>query len=259
MTPHPDDLPVDDEQPSAASETTDEAAGQIAIDLYALKVKVPAPSMGEPVDLSPGPPTGVRSWSAVWADCLGHFQDTLIGLAAVLASIPWNSVRVVDGLGVCFQSIAELARRVSRGRARADHNEDERIADVEHGLAFSDPSEGQSQSEAAIARFDDLKSRIRARGVELKPIKTPQGQVIFVMVAPDAERAVAEAAQARLLEHTSDDLDSLGLPVRIVNLLKAEGITSRRRLASLTAGDVLKIRGIGEKSLNALWPFLRRP
>jgi hypothetical protein len=271
VTPNPDEIPAQrprDDQPPHAAPNNDDAVGQVAFDAYGLKVRVPAPELA-PFEVAPvaGPPD-LRTWRSVWRDCLAYLQETVVGLFSLVAAIPRGGVHVIEGIGTTFQSAGEFTRRVARGRARADHQEDERIAESESNPTSSDPSEKAAAMEKAIARLDDLRERIQSRGGRLDCFKTEDGKIIFQIVDIDAQQSVLDYANTKLLETTpllpqsgepttTDDLNSI-LPPRVANLLRSAGISTRAQLGELTADDVLQIRGIGARSLEILQPYLHR-
>ena len=95
--------------------------------------------------------------------------------------------------------------------------------------------------------------------------------MIVLIVAPGAESAVSDAAHRRLIESTPKnlialcnnhasadaDIDVLSLPRRIITILRNNGITRCSQLAALSANDVSRLSGIGEKYLKTLRPHLR--
>jgi hypothetical protein len=261
-----------DEQTKAPSDSADHDSQLISFEFYGIKGKMPPPTIGPVEEPKPNTTPKPRAWRLVWRDCIAHLQDSMVGVASLLSAIPRSTVSLVDSISTVGQSVGELAKRVARGRARADHNEDERIADAEADSDPMDTNERQARTENALSRLSDLERMICARGGEIKRVQTTDNRLIVLVVPPDAQRAVLERANARLLEHhlseaaqkgqgrSEAQLDSI-LPRRIVNALKSHGITTLDQLGKLTIDDVVKFRGIGAKSLHLLEPFLapRRP
>ncbi len=260
---------VDDDLQAFPSGSAEEPA-LISVEIFGIKIKLPKPTLAEPQETPEEPLPTHRDWRSVWRDCIGSLQGSLVGLCSVLEAMPRNAVKLLNCAGFLGEAATELSRRIARGRARADHQEDERIAETEAIPASDEEMESLSKTEWVLARLEEWKSKTQLRGADVKAIETPEGQIIFMIVPQDAESAIVETArdkliryaQLNLLEANSDSaprlLEALGLPTRIVTALKKAGFITTDQLSALSYASAAEIEGIGKKSLDTLRPFLKQ-
>lgn len=250
----------------------------LAVDVYGAKVKA---VLGDAEPIVPPPKTQFRPWREFWPDCLGSLQGALQNLFVLIEAIPAATVGIVRGIAHIGESIAIAARRVARGRSKVDHHEDEQIAAAEEVPASKEPSQAEVEVESAQLRIEDVFAKFRARGIEARIVRHGD-QLIVVAVQPGLEDDAVEAGRQALIEArpelpklTADSavtlegdrleataqvttpIENLRLAKRIVTILKSHGITTREELASKSFEEVLQYRGIGDKSIGALAPFVK--
>jgi len=255
-------IPSDDNVTNSSHESSgsDEVdlGGRVYFDFYGAKALV---QLDDPEAVEGNQQHLQRHASEVWADCIIQLQRFTVSLMQLLAELPTTCVRVLKSIGTASESIGEFTRRVARGRAKADHHEDERIAEASELGPPAETAESQALREASLDRLKRWTSTLQARGLNPKIIVTPEGKLIVTAVPEVAERDAIERAQAKLTEpqyelHLAISIDLFGLPTRLVRVLNEAGIDTIEQLGMLTVADVSSIAGIGKAYIEKLKPFL---
>ena len=92
----------------------EEETAQIAIDLFGMKLRTPAPPLADHQELPKDQAPVAREWRLVWQDCIAHLQGSLVGLFSFFEAVPRNAVKIINSVAGAVGAATEFARRVAR-------------------------------------------------------------------------------------------------------------------------------------------------
>ncbi len=150
----------------------------IAIDVYGIKAKSSASSLGE------DPPT---SWQQVLDQVRGHLYRIAAGVTRLVAEALEGATRIVRGLSRLPTS---FAIKLERSHELADGRENQRQhamlnrATAEHSQNSSDMTSQVTATASALARIQAILDRYQKEGTEAYLVISSTGKIVVVVGTP---------------------------------------------------------------------------